>query len=126
VGTKTVKFPAVWKQLLKAELTDDHKKGKHRKSLEDPEPYREDVRSISGRLSDGTPFEVALCSGDSNYWLEVLLYNNKGYTEYDEALEDLPSDGVIEVEMDVGDVTHSIKLEEETWDTQQTSGVSSN
>lgn len=86
----TVKLPACWKSLIDFDALDqieDLRDGKQRSTLDDPEPYYDDLRRVDGRFPDGTSFAIELASGQSNYFGGCTLWDKDGNEIYSETWE---------------------------------------
>jgi hypothetical protein len=70
--TATVRVPSVWRKLIELDELENnikkHSSRKHSASLDDPEPYSDDVRVITGSFSNGATFSLGLCSTQNNYY----------------------------------------------------------
>ena len=81
--SKPIEIPAVWKKLLALDqIPEDAPRAKSvGVPVADPSPYRVDSRVIE-LASDGMVVQAALCSGDTNYWVDwTLLRNGMVYDE---------------------------------------------
>lgn len=79
----TVKIPKCWQGLLALEEFEESTPNAQRCAIGDkhnnnPLPFRYDERSVTHAFEDGWEAEVKLCSGGTNYWMEVVLFNEKG------------------------------------------------
>lgn len=122
--TCTLSVPRCWKRLIKVEF----RRGKdgelyisrsrprrmvesefHQKGESDPEAYYDDGRSISAVFDNGARVELHLCSGQSNYWGDVLIEDSEGTPIYEsEALETI--DKVMDFMADDGE-TYTVKID---------------
>lgn len=68
-------IPGCWADLLALEnISDSERAGSP--ELCDSHPYRDDVRELNCAFDDGTTVVYRLCSGDSNYWQETLVFRD--------------------------------------------------
>jgi hypothetical protein len=87
----TVKLPRCWSKLVSVVFPDDLAgitSEKFQKGNDDPEPHYDDARRVVGKFDNGAEFEVALCSGQSNYWGGFNVTTPEGMYLVGEPLED--------------------------------------
>ena len=93
--TCNIQVPHCWKQLINVEFGDEPvigptykgqpvKKARlHREGNDDPNPYYDDSRTVVGVASNGAHVELQLCSGQSNYWGQLIILSVRGETIYE-------------------------------------------
>lgn len=67
----TVKLPRCWSKLVSVVFPDDLAgitSEKHQKGNADPDPHYDDNRRVVGHFPNGAEYEIAISSGQSNYW----------------------------------------------------------
>lgn len=87
----TVAIPACWPRLLRRYGPGDSLNGIGNTGTDhpigDPEPYVDDHRTVNGRLGDYN-FALSLCSGMSNYYGDLAVFNNQGILLFNDMIED--------------------------------------
>lgn len=86
----TVKLPRCWSKLVSVVFPDDLAgitSEKFQKGNDDPDPHYDDARRVCGKFENGADFEVALSSGQSNYWGGFNVATPEGAWLYSEPLE---------------------------------------
>jgi len=102
----TVKLPACWRALVETNFEDlPDPEGvlngeNHSHSIDDPVPYRDDVRGVSVALEGGGKVTFFLCSGQSNYWGEFdilrdgrIVYESEVLEQYEDVRDVKTEDG---------------------------------
>lgn len=109
----TVKVPACWRDLIRKIFPEDLAgitSEKHQKGNADPEPHYDDARRIDGKFENGAEFSIELCSGQSNYYGGVSIYQG-GEEVYNDFLEDFDN---LPTPVDIDGTIYELVIEWET------------